>query len=374
MSLKKLTYSEYKDTPKHWKLETCDFSTINLVTGRNATGKSRLISVLASFCGLLSGSLGAPSNGSFKAEIQIEKDLYLVELEFSEDQTIYESVTVNEKQLLKRDRDGKGFVFYSKQNQTIDFLVDEKTVALQQRRDELQHPFIVALANWALGCEIILFGTGKSGPIQLSALENLIKAPPNPFFQVIVQIYHRAYLNFGDDFDKAIIRDMAYIDYKLTDVGAEDLRQYFTSFKNLGEPVIGMFVKEELQDFKLTEMEMSSGMLRALTLVIRINEAVFSRRPTLMLIDDIGEGLDFARSTKLVDLIIEHSLKSDIQLVMTSNDRFIMNQVPLKYWLLLKRKESTVFSFNERTNPADFKNFEYSGQSNFDFFRSNLLD
>ena len=46
MSIKSLKYQEYKGESRHWSLEQCDFSAVNLVVGKNATGKTRLISGL----------------------------------------------------------------------------------------------------------------------------------------------------------------------------------------------------------------------------------------------------------------------------------------------------------------------------------------
>jgi len=48
MSLKSISYTEFENDPQHWKLDQCDFSQINLIVGRNATGKTRLMNVINS--------------------------------------------------------------------------------------------------------------------------------------------------------------------------------------------------------------------------------------------------------------------------------------------------------------------------------------
>ena len=55
MSLIKLTYSEYENEPRHWEVSDATFSNINLIVGKNASGKSRLISVISTLARLLSG-------------------------------------------------------------------------------------------------------------------------------------------------------------------------------------------------------------------------------------------------------------------------------------------------------------------------------
>ena len=60
MSLIKLSYFEYEGEQRYWEIAEVTFSNINLIVGKNASGKSRLMSVINSFAKLLSGSLPAP--------------------------------------------------------------------------------------------------------------------------------------------------------------------------------------------------------------------------------------------------------------------------------------------------------------------------
>jgi hypothetical protein len=55
---------------------------------------------------------------------------------------------------------------------------------------------------------------------------------------------------------------------------------------------------------------------------------------------------------------------------MTTNDRFIMNAVPLEYWLILSRDGGQVTSLNYRNSKEMFDDFESTGLSNFDLFSS----
>ena len=85
------------------------------------------------------------------------------------------------------------------------------------------------------------------------------------------------------------------------------------------------------------------------------------------MIDDIGEGLDYERSKSLIDLIIEKVKNSSVQVIMTTNDRFIMNKIPLKYWSVIQRVPKKALFYNYRNSKATFDEFEYTGLSNFDF-------
>ena len=118
---------------------------------------------------------------------------------------------------------------------------------------------------------------------------------------------------------------------------------------------------------------MSQGMFRALSLIIQINYILFSDNMNrCILIDDIGEGLDFNRAIKLIKLLIKKVNNKNIQLIMSTNDRFIMNNTPLKYWQFLIRKGRKVSIKNYENSKNIFDNLYKSGLSNFDLFSSKL--
>ena len=46
MKLYKLDYSQYEGEPQEWKIVNCTFGDINLIVGKNATGKTRTLNVI----------------------------------------------------------------------------------------------------------------------------------------------------------------------------------------------------------------------------------------------------------------------------------------------------------------------------------------
>jgi energy-coupling factor transporter ATP-binding protein EcfA2 len=372
MSLKSLRYSEYVGDPRHWSLENSDFAQINLVVGRNATGKTRLINVLGGLCKILSGQVtDAYDSGSYHAEIELDAKRYVLDVVFSNREVVSESLEVDGIRRLTRSADGTGEIYYQKQDQTIAFQIARNAIAIQQRRDVLQHPFVADLAAWAQGCHTYQFASAFGATlIGLTSLNASMAQAEGSFGAGdLISTYTRAFLLHKEPFDQAVMSDMRLLGYELLDVGSGDMREMVPGI-TLPEPVVGMFVIEAGRDVKLPQMSMSQGMYRALALVIHLNVATFSKRRTLILIDDIGEGLDFERSASLIDVLVRHSRETGLQAIMTSNDRFVMNRVPLENWMLLRRKGSIVRSYTERNSPKEFANFKFLGLSNFDLFTS----
>lgn len=372
MALKSLSYSEYEGSGEYWKFESCVFSSINLIVGKNSTGKSRLISILSAFCDILNlRRKDIYQEGKFSAEVEIDNKNYSVKISFADGKVVHESLSVDGDEVLIRDADGKGKIYYVQEDSKIGFQIANNALALQQKQDVMQHPFLAKLAEWAAGAVTYYFNKSFSNNTAV-ILSNLLNGPRNVFVgdgADVVRSYSKAYESFGRDFDNAVIADMKLLGYNLSEFHAEDIRRHLNGLE-ISEPLIGFVAYDSDIGIGIPQTKMSQGMYRALSLVIEMNIVSFAREKTIIFIDDIGEGLDFERSVVLLDIIIKHAKNSNCQIFMTTNDRFVMNHIPLEYWIILQRKKSIVSSFTERTNREEFDDFKYMGLSNFDFFSS----
>ena len=118
---------------------------------------------------------------------------------------------------------------------------------------------------------------------------------------------------------------------------------------------------------------MSQGMYRVLALLVNINYLLLKKASTCVIIDDIGEGLDFERSCKLISLLRQKAQDSNVQIIMSTNDRFVMNEVPLTEWTVLHRVGSVVHVSNYHNSKEKFDEFKFTGLSNFSFFEMDYL-
>ena len=114
-------------------------------------------------------------------------------------------------------------------------------------------------------------------------------------------------------------------------------------------------------------------MFRALAIIIHINYAIMSRKASCIIIDDIGEGLDFERSCSLIQLLMRKAHESNVQLIMATDDRFVMNMVPLEHWTILYRTPGQSLVFNHNNARHAFEEFKFTGLNNFDFFSTDFL-
>ena len=138
--------------------------------------------------------------------------------------------------------------------------------------------------------------------------------------------------------------------------------------------LVGLNVQETALPGVTDQFSMSQGMFRVLSLLIHMNYCQLSNTGSTVLIDDIGEGLDFDRSCRLIELLREKALGSAIQLVMSTNDRFVMNQVPLDEWSVLQRDGGTVHVRNAGNSRDIFNSFKFTGLSNFSFLEMDFIN
>jgi hypothetical protein len=118
---------------------------------------------------------------------------------------------------------------------------------------------------------------------------------------------------------------------------------------------------------------MSQGMYRAIALLIIVEKFIANIENCTILIDDLGEGLDFERSKKLTKLLFEKTKDRNMQLIIASNDRFLINTVDIKKINFLERTGHFVKAYNYENSKELFDEFQLTGLNNFDFFSDQIF-
>lgn len=368
MRLISIRYSQYLNQNNEWKLDHTDFGHINLIIGKNASGKSRTINILSGLAGLLSGKrkptlLSANYEVSFLNEKNENIDYVLY---IDDSQVVKESLVVDGKAVLQRDSTGRGKIFAVQLGADIDFQTPLNELTSSVRRDDIQHPFFNDLYVWANSVCVYQFGTplGKDQMILSSEGEDNNFSSKNEI-TTVVEKFRDGEMNFGKKFVDVIIKDMKLVGYNLEEIGVEKPTSFVAKIN-----LLGLYVKEKDLVPHIDQQEMSQGMFRALSLVTQLNYSLLKEQSSCVIIDDIGEGLDFERSTNLINLLINKSEKKKLQLIMSTNDRFVMNNVPLEYWSIVQRTKNGKGSklLNYKNSKEIFDEFRFTGLNNFDFF------
>ncbi|NKK75834.1 AAA family ATPase [Rhizobium leguminosarum bv. viciae] len=369
MQLSRIGYKEMVGMPGEWTLEPFSLQQTNLIVGRNSAGKSRTLNLIAGLARLILGG-EAVSDGEFEASFTHEGSVWRYNLRIEGARVVDERFHRDNDMLIDRNR---GLIWSSEYNRHTRFKMRENQIAVNAKLDLIQTPFLEPLNKWADSVFHFHFG---------SALGQTTMTLPTPGpltssdFNIkdenqTAQIYRYGFEKFQEPFDQAIVEDMRRLNYDISYVGLGDLPG-LKSRPQLLVPLVGMYVHESGIDQSVGQHAMSTGMFRALAIIIHVNLGVFSNHAELILLDDVGEGLDFERSTQLIKLLVEKVRQTNTQVILTSNDRFIMNAVDVDHWTVLSRQGNRVRAFNKESNPDAFEDFKFSGLQNFDFFSMDL--
>ncbi len=141
MKLTSIQYSQHAGTPEAWQLEKCILNDINLVVGKNATGKTRMLNVIVELSNLLSGDMfPGNSQGDFTAVF----DNAGVEMTYHlnlQNEVIQEQLQQGDKLLLQREANGRGQILAVALDENVDLQLPTNELKVRGR-DLLQYPFL----------------------------------------------------------------------------------------------------------------------------------------------------------------------------------------------------------------------------------------
>lgn len=365
MILESLKYIRQREEQYEWILSGKDnepvyFTNTNLIVGKNAAGKSRSLTIIAEMANILSlkktlRQLNTPTwecISTFKDNDNTYSYHIVVKDRIIEDERI--SIDGIEKLNRKENR------IYSELSHEFEGLsISEDEVIISLRKDETKYPYLAQFYEWGSALKKFTF-TNQFDKNHLLKRDELVNTDQIKSENTI-QLFYEGKELFQDKFIDAIKADMKHLDYSTNQISLEE-----------SDRGIGISVQEDELFESTLQTDMSQGMFRALSFIINLNFSLLSKTSVCLLIDDLGEGLDFSRSKSLIDLLIYKINNSDIQIFITTNDRYVMNTIPLKYWSVLERtrKHSTFYNYHNSKNVFD--DFKYTGLNNFDFLATDF--
>jgi hypothetical protein len=354
MILTKVEYNENKGKDSFWQIDDVYLSKQNVIVGLNATGKTRLTNVIAALASVLVRKRKL-DNGNWTLEFLTDsnkKFSYLLEIK---DKVIEkEIIRENGIEILSRQK-SKGTILNKTTNIPESYSPPEDELTVNVKRDIDHFPFLEELHTWAKNLKKYSFsGLNKeiiAIPGREESYEDSLSSVPFLLHDHITNI----------DLVRLIKEDMNNLGYPIDDIF---INQVFLQ-PNL--PIYQVSLKENDLKCKTDQIAISSGMFRAFCIISICEIFIHLNKSGTIIIDDLGEGLDFDRSSKLTKLLLKKTYSSNLQLIIVSNDRFLINSVPLNTINYLHRSGHIVKGINIVNSPKVFEKIKYSGLNNFDF-------
>jgi hypothetical protein len=340
-----------------------------MIVGKNSTGKSRTLNIIHALGNLVSGDIKLQfMSGNYKVLFNEDGEILTYFLKYEKSKVIEERLAIDSNIKLDRGPGGKGKIYAVKEKKEMKFQAPPSELACVNRRDSVQHPFFEGLHNWGKNIRRYLFGTPLGQHHYAVFRKDKEKELNLKDTKQTVAIFKKGQKKYPKVFVDNIKIDMAKVGFNLDDISIGPPNS--VTFHNTLEIPQCILVKEHDLKGTTDQNSMSQGMFRTLSLIIQINYSLLASLPSCILIDDIGEGLDYERASALIKLLIDKAKQSCVQLIMSTNDRFVMNNVPLEHWSVMQRLPNESKIYNHRNSKKQFEDFELTGLNNFDFFTS----
>lgn len=323
----------------------------NLLVGKNASGKTRTIKALQRVVSLL---LMKPVEGDERfvgatltfRNPEDESWTMTYSFETEKGRVNKEELTVCGRMLIERDS-----MKAALKGETVTPPNDKLLV--QVRRDKEVYPEIETLMEWAEGVTVVSCSDLNPGT-SLRGLSNYVS--PMPFSDLVKAL--------SDDAKKTVRAEARELGYRVSSLN--------TVHANSELKLVA--VKEENVPEVLVDFQLSNGMLRVLYILCFLEYIKTQAGQRTLLIDDLGEGLDYNRATLLGRKVFETCEQEGVQLIASSNDSFMMDVVDISKWQIVRREDKTLKVMNQANEPELFKRFRMTGLSNFDLFSSDFID
>lgn len=334
-----------------WELlELSPLQSVNLLVAKNASGKTRTIKALRRVTNFIQTSGPSKRKLSFEANLEF-KDENLLDWRMSYSFRVKGGVVEKEELIVNKDTLIKRTASVAMYKSTKINPPSDKLV-IHVRRDKDLFPEIEHLVTWAEGVTCVTC------------------SDINPYTILEAVSFFNPY-SFSDLVDALSVSEKKDVLKHAKELGY-NIMQIRTVEATQGVKIVQL--KEAYVPVEMDDMQLSNGMLR--TLYILCFMAVIKRKTSLsmLLIDDLGEGLDYKRSIDLGTLVFNDCKKNNIQLITSSNDAFLMDAVDINYWHILRRNRNKISVINKCRNAELFRDFRMTGLSNFDLFSSDFID
>lgn len=352
MRLKSISY---QDT--NWELNNLELGAVNLLVGKNATGKSRTLSTIDLLVKMIAQKRDLNWGSKWRIVFENERQQE-VEYDFKTSTLKHgvngERLAVSGKVMLRRNSSDVAQLRSVSNDEMEQFFPPIEKLVLHVRRDVRDYPFLEEIAAWAENSYGFKFGN-------ISPLARLNQQEYD-LLMAVENIPH-LFKSLSTESRRRVIDSFNHIGYSVTDI----------SLRDRGDGLSLIFVKETSLSKALPHYKLSQGMFRTLALIIFLEYLSMNQKPQMVIIDDLCEGLDYDKATQLGKFVFQRCADAGIQLIATSNDSFLMDVVDIKNWNVLYRTGKTIQAINNINHPELIEKFRFTGLSNFDFFSSDFL-
>lgn len=375
LTLRKFKFIEYVDEKIDIDIKESEFGNINLVLGDNAQGKTRLVLAIRFLRDIHKGARALlKPNGCIVANLVFETENIKDEIVYNlEIKLLPDNLTPNFNEEITRN----GKTIFSRKNLIL--LDEEKDINISQFYIAGNVPCIMSLS----GNEF------KTINLLKSFFERIVLLESNRLDTSNIEITgEMLFLNDRGRNASSVLENWKI---RLPQVYEEVVTEFEDVFSFIkknstmtriqsiqGTNVIApmLFFTDKDNDIEIGQINWSDGMLRIVCLIMLpltrfINNANSFKRPSLLLVDEIENGLDFTTLSHIINFY--EGWSSQMQIVLTSHSPTVCNLVSPEKWRIAKRKGEVVKFLNPSTVEENLENSRKKLlKDNWEFYKRHI--
>lgn len=338
------------DSRKQYKISELWFDKLSLVVGKNATGKSQILTLIDSFADMILQAIDL-KNGTWNFGFKLNGENLVYEIRIQGDFVLHEKLFSEKTTYIERDEDSAK-IFDSVLDSHQEIFPPKQKLVLQTRRDTKHYPIFEEIFHWAKNIYHIKFG-------HIYANKKIAGIAAKSQSQLqLSAIFH----NLSDKAKVKLIKSIEKLHLDIDEIG-------IGSHKNDE----CLYVREKSTQFIFHEPEISESLYRLLTFMIFLLYLQNHNSGSLLLIDDFCEGLDYESTKNIGNFLLDNFDESNTQLIISSNSHFLMDLIDIRHWNILHRQPLHIQAINFHNKKNEFEDFKFTGLSNSDLLTSDYL-
>jgi hypothetical protein len=369
LSIKSMEYEEQyydmeSETNRHWKLTGLRFYPFTVIAGLNGTGKTRTCNVIRNTVKKLIEPMKPLQLGNTDLTVEVSKnESYRIRINIEEDDNHKRAIKKEEVYATSKKGDS---LFFDKETLLLDrekiydiqlrdyvpYSPPDDSLTFHVRRDKLSYPYLEEIIGGMKNFYFLDFEETRAiltGGIPKERLPIRILPSLTPaVFEKMV----------SEDKKKEIIDDINSLDFPIRNMF---VRPVIVE----GQRVPMLYFEEKGVRGTYNFPEASSGMVKVIFLIVFLH---LIEEGSCILIDNAGDGLDYKRSINILPIV--EKMAGNRQIVISTNNEILLNQIDMRSWNILYRDGSTVRAYNYENSKEQLTRFAETGLSNYEYFQS----
>jgi predicted ATPase len=365
--LRSLDYEEkyfdaQTETLHQWELKDLKFSQFTIIAGLNSSGKSRTCNVIRNTVKKIIGTLKQLQIGNTNLIIDTSEDKsYRIVIDIEE---------VNHKKVIKGEElyeepgsrntlfpniekllFNRKTIFDCQQKTDIPYSPPDDSLTFHVRRDKVSYPYLEEIVAEMKKFYFLNFEEPRGvaiGIIPESGLPIEILPSYTPLWVDRIDLSRK----------REILDCIESLGFPIKDMFTKQIIL-------AGQKVPMLYIEEKHVNGIYDFTQASSGMLKIIFLIVFLH---LIEKGSSVLIDNVGDGLDYKRSINILPIL--NDIAEEKQIIICTNNEILLNQTDIRNWNIFYREGSIVRAFNYENSKEQLLKFAETGLSNYEYFQN----